>query len=457
MRKAVIAVVVIAMAAGGMFWWKKTSAASTPLEEAPTLTVAKRGPLRQVVQCPGRIVSNLDVEIKCRASGEVLQLPYDVSDVVKKDDLLLELDPVEQERAVEIARASLAAAEARHAQAQSNLLTSEASLRAERQKVEAALLSSEARATDAKAKAKREQELLDKKFSSTEEAETARTTAVQAEQDLMAARAQLEDLKARELELESRRQEVNLSKAQLQSSRIDLQLRERQLTYTKVFAPIDGVVSERKVQIGQIISSGVTNVGGGTTVMILSDLSHIYILASVDESDIGEVALGQAAEITVDSYPQKQFTGKVDRIAAKGVNLQNVVTFEVRIEVLSDNKSLLKPEMTANVEIIVAEKPDALLVPAYSIVRERRDTFVELQKPDGTIEPRQPVQLGITDGVQTEIVSGLKEGDTILVHRPEEESRWRNEADGRSPAGDQRARNRVMMRALGSSPGGGRR
>jgi HlyD family secretion protein len=429
MRKAIVAVVVVGLAAAGVFWWQRTNAAAEPLESAPQFEPAKRGPLRQVVQCTGRTVSNLDVEIKCRASGEVIQLPYDISDPVQKGDLLLELDPVEQERIVEIAKADLAAAEARLAQAESNVLTAEANLVAERQRVHANLKAAQARAADAKAKAQREQELLQKKFSSPEEAETARTAAVQAEQELQAAEAALEGLKAQELELEARRQEVNLSKAQVESSKIDLALRQRQLTYTKVFAPIDGVVADRQVQIGQIISSGVTNVGGGTTVMILSDLSHIYILASVDESDIGEVMLGQTAEITVDAYPRQQFTGQVDRIATKGVNLQNVVTFEVRVEVTSENKNLLKPEMTANVNIIVAERDDTLLVPATAIIRERRDTFVELKGARGMETIRQPVDIGISDGMFTEIVAGLKEGEMVLVQRPEDESRWRNSDD----------------------------
>lgn len=457
MKKAAVAVVLLVLIVGGFFYWKRTGAATVPEEAAPTYEAAKRGPIKQVVQCTGRTVSNLDVEIKCRASGEVIKLPYDVSDTVKKGDLLLELDPVEQERAVEIGKASMAAAEARLAQSESNLKTTDATLKAERQKVEAALRSAEARLEDLKSKARREQELLEKKFSSPEEAETARTAAVQAEQEYRTAQAQIADIEAQEVGLEAKRQDINLMKAQLNSSQIDLALRQRQLTYTKVFAPIDGVVATRTVQIGQIISSGVTNVGGGTTVMTISDLSRIFILGSVDESNIGAIQEGQTAEITVDAFPGQQFTGKVDRIATKGVNLQNVVTFEVRIEVLSENKALLKPEMTTNVWILVAEKPDALLVPAYSIVRERRDTFVELKKKDGTVEAKHPVTTGISDGQQIEIVGGLEEGDLVRVQSPAEESRWRNSGD--NAADEKRRRDRMMFRTIGggASMGGGRR
>jgi multidrug efflux pump subunit AcrA (membrane-fusion protein) len=209
------------------------------------------------------------------------------------------------------------------------------------------------------------------------------------------------------------------------------------------------------VQKGQIISSGVTNVGGGTSAMIISDLSHIYVLASVDESDIGEVQIGQAAEITVDAYPRRQFEGRVDRIATTGINLQNVVTFEVRIEVIGENKHLLKPEMTAVVDIVVAEKEKALIVPTNSIVREARATLVDFVAAKGSKPERKPVELGITTPESTEILSGLKEGDTVVERRPEEESRWRNEGGG---AGDDRRRQRMMMRTMGGgSSSGGRR
>lgn len=448
--KAIVAVIVIGAIGAGVFWWRKTSAASTPAVEAPTYEKVKRGPIRQIVQCTGRTVAFRDIEIKCRASGEVITLPYDVSDPVKKGDLLLELDEKDQERMVQQSEAALAGSQARLAQAESNLLSAQANLVASKAKAEAALHSAEARATDAKAKAKREEELLAKKYSSPEEFETARTSAVQAEQDLMTAQAQMQDIKAQELDLEARRQDIKMNEAQVRSNELALKLAQRQFEYTKVYAPIDGVVAARNIQIGQIISSGVTNVGGGTTAFILCDLSHVYIYASVDESDIGNVKLGQPAEVTADAFPRMPFRGEVVRIATKGVNLQNVVTFEVRIEVTSRNKDMLKPEMTANVDIIIAEKEDTILVPATGISRERRDTFVALQTANGKIEEKHPVKIGISDGVQTEVLEGVKEGDVIQVQPPEAESRWRTGG----PGGDDRMRRGMMMRTMGGGAGG---
>ena len=452
MKKALVALLLIVLAAAGVYYWRNGRSEGDLLAQVRETTAVKRGPIRQAVECTGRIVSNRDIEIKCRASGEIIKLPVDISDAVKQGDLLLELDPSDQERMVQQAEANLAASQARLAQAENNLLTSQKALESSKQKVAAALDGAKARAQDSGAKAKRQQELLEKKYSSPEQYETAQTTAIQAEQDLRTVQTQLKDLVVQELELETRRQDINLNKAQVENNKIALNLAQRQLGYTKVYAPIDGVVAGRTVQIGQIISSGVTNIGGGTTAMILADLSRMYIYASVDEANIGMVKLGQKAEITVDAFPRMQFEGKVDRIGTKGVNLQNVVTFEVRIEITSENKTLLKPEMTANVTILIAENQDALLVPFASIIREKREMFVNVVKPDGT-EERRPVKIGLTDGVDTEIVSGLEENETVSYLKLEEESRWRAGSDAR----DKQSRDRVMMRTLGGGGGPPRR
>ncbi|MFA6239835.1 MAG: efflux RND transporter periplasmic adaptor subunit [Candidatus Hydrogenedentales bacterium] len=449
-KGVVVTAVVIAALVWGVKWWNGGKA---PLEAEATMTETTkvtRGHLRQTVVSPGLVVSNLDIEIKCRASGEVIKLPFDISAPVKKGDLLLELDPVDQERLVQQSQAALSASEARLAQAKSTLASAQQSLIADRQKASAAVQAAEVRATDATSKAQREEQLLEKKYSSEEGVETAQTTAAQAQQELKTSKAQIESLKALELDLETKRQQIKLAEAQVESDTIALSLAKRQLGYTQVFSPIDGVVSDRKVQIGQIISSGISNVGGGTTVLTLSDLSHIYILASVDETNIGLVKVGQEAEITVESFPNVLFKGKVDRIATKGLSVSNVVTFEVRVEVVGDNKTMLKLAMTTNVRILIADKSDILMVPGNAIVRKKGEAFVTLAKPDGTPGELKPVVLGIFDDNNTEIVSGVEENTTVVVQNSEADSKW----NAGSPAQDDARRRMMMMRTIG---GGGRR
>ncbi|GAG13999.1 unnamed protein product, partial [marine sediment metagenome] len=202
---------------------------------------------------------------------------------------------------------------------------------------------------------------------------------------------------------------------------------------TKVYAPISGVVSTRDVEIGQIVSSGINNVGGGTRLLTVSDLTRTYILAAVDESDIGKVKVGQAARTTADAYPRETFRGRVARIATRGESSSNVVTFEVKIEVLGGNRLLLKPEMTANVEIVAAERKEALLVPVGAMIRRAGRHFASVEKADGTLEERA-VRIGITDGVSFEVLGGLTEGERVVANAAHSAGRWRKEAP-RGPRG----------------------
>jgi len=431
MKKIVIFVILgTVIITGAYFWAHKSANVNTETPRWSTVRVEK-GSIRVAVSCTGQVVSNLDVEIKCKASGQVVKLPFDISDQVKKGDLLVELDPVDEKRRVKQAKISLASSQARLTQSKVNLRIAQKNLAIERKSAEAALKSAEARAKDARTKAERMKKLLEKKLASQEEMDTAETASIQAEVDLENAGIRLEQLPIKEQELEIRRQDVRLAEAQMKTNKIDLSLAEQRLKDTKVFSPIDGVVSERNVQSGQIISSGISNVGGGTRVMVLSDLTRLFILASVDESDIGRVQLGQKVIITADAFPGKRFFGEIERIATKGINVSNVVTFEVKIEVGGRDKLLLKPEMTANVEIIVAEKEEVLLVPSEAVLLKKHEHFVRVKKDDASLEER-PVQTGISDGVVTEITSGLNQGDTVAYRKGEARSLWRTDQSRRS-------------------------
>ena len=146
--------------------------------------------------------------------------------------------------------------------------------------------------------------------------------------------------------------------------------------------------------------------------MTLSDLSHVFVTATVDESDIGGVRVGQAARITAASFPARTFAGSVTRIATKGVNSSNVVTFEVKVEVLDEHKDLLRPEMTGNVTIIQDERRNVLTLPPAAITLDGGKAFVTTA--DGQ---RRAVTLGLQGDELTEITSGVKAGDLLGRHR----------------------------------------
>ncbi len=491
MKRAIIILAIVgALGGGGWYYWRKQRAVAAT--DAPKVSTApvERGAIRLAVASTGRVVANLEVDIKCKASGEIIKLPFDISQTVNKGKLLVELDPVDEERRVKLAEADLAAAVAKHEQAKQGLLIAEhdlvtatedanialksAQAKAEQvrnglavaeqtlvtstQRAVAALNSTQVKAKDAADKAGRMLTLFEKKLASREEYDTACTADAAARTELANAQAAVKDLDtaklalevkrqdvilaeaavetariaikkldATKLALEVKRQDVALNAAQAESRRINLSLARQGFDDTKVVAPMDGVVSARNVQIGQIISSAISNVGGGTTVLTLADLSSIYVLATVDESDIGGVKEGQTVQVTADAFAGKRFAGKVVRIAAKGVNASNVVTFEVKIEVLGKNKALLKPEMTANVEILIEEKESVLLVPTEAVTRRQRERIAMVVKPDGSAEERV-VEVGIQDGTRVEITKGLSEGETVQVRKSEADSAWRKNA-----------------------------
>jgi multidrug efflux pump subunit AcrA (membrane-fusion protein) len=447
MKKLIVAIVVIAAATGGYAWYAKANGAASAAATQPiaTATVA-RGNIFQAVAATGKVTSNLDVDIKCKASGEIITLPFDISQPVKKGDLLVELDPVDENRNVRQAEVALASSKAKLEQAKQNLIIAEQNLATAKLRADANLAAAKVKAKDTRTKADRRKELLEQNLTSHEDYDTAETAAEQADADVKTATAQVEELKAQEQGLEVKRQDVALAKAEVDTDQISLDTAKQRLFYTKVISPMDGVVSALNVQKGVIVASGTGGFSGGTTLMTVSDLSHIFVLASVDESDIGQVKLDSTCLVTADAFPGKRFRGKVVRIATKGVNTSNVVTFEVKIEITGENKSLLKPEMTTNCQIVSAQKDDVLIVPTQAVTRkDRRTTVATVVLPGGKQEERT-VTTGLSDGDNYEITDGLAEGDTVVVHKDETNSKWNG---GRPSFG--------MMGMGGSSGGSSRR
>jgi multidrug efflux pump subunit AcrA (membrane-fusion protein) len=416
--KYFIWIVILAVVVGGAaVWWnsKERSAAANSATVQQTEKVTRQT-LEKVITANGKVASNRDVDIKCQASGKVIKLPYDISDQVKSGDLLLELDPVDQQRSLDQAKAQEQASTARLEQAKINFEVAKLNLETTTKRTQAEVASARARATDAKAKAQRTQELFNNNLASKEELETVQTTLTQAEAAVQTSEAALAELKQQEIQLQTRQQDIKTAEAQLTQDKAKRELAERQLEYTKVFVPDDDIskaadfrvaaigTTTAPVQIGSIVQSGSSGFSGGTTVMTLSDVSHMFVLASVDESDIGQVAdpnrggERQKSRITVDAYPGVQFDGEVVRVATKGVNATNVVTFEVKIEVTSPNRQLLRPEMTATARIIVASRPDVLTIPVGAFVRatpgERRSDNAADTMPAGSPDAGTPAAAG---------------------------------------------------------------
>ena len=419
MKKLLVIVALCAAVAGAGVWFLGARRARTAAEtEAAPTALAVRGAIREEVSCDGSVVANLDVEIKSKASGEVIELPYDIGDPVKKGELLLSIDPVDEERTVRQAEVRLEAAEAKLSRARRELEVSEQDLVRARMEAGAAVSTAEASRRDLREKARRLRALLEKEYASQEEVDTAEAAAVQAESGVEKAGAGMQGVRVAESKLDLLREDIKLAAADVEVCQLDLQNAQQRLLETKVYAPVSGVISDRLVQRGQIISSPTMNVGGGTALLVVSDLSRVFVTALVDESDMGKVAIGQAAEVKVDAFPDTVFRGSVVRLAVTGDKVSNVVTFEAKVEVLDERKTLLRPEMTADISILAGEKADALLVPGEAVLRDAKGAFVNLPgDAPGAPPARVDVTTGMDDGERTEILSGLSEGDAVLVVR----------------------------------------
>lgn len=414
----------------------------------PQTAIVQRGEIVQSVFATGKVISNFEVEVKGKGSGKIIKLPFDVSDKVKEGDLLVELDPLDEQRSVEQASASFSAQREQVATAKLNLQISQRTLHTELDKAKANVSAAEAKASEARAKFDRGELLYKDSFISREEHDANLSNYTQSKTDLNNARTRLDELKTEELNLKVKARDIKVAEDNARASNVGLLTAERRLSETKIYSPISGVVTARYGQIGNIVASGINNVGGGTTIMTVADLSKIFTLAAIDESDIGRVELGQKVRITADGFPGEVFEGKVVQVASKGVNTANVITFDVKIEVVSQNAHQLKPEMTTNLEVIIDKKDDVLFVPVEAITHKGKKKTVQVLGKNVDKPILQIVSTGMNNGTVIEITKGLNEGQKVIINKNQLTSRWKKDKAG-SSGGNQNMAKGMMMSGRG--------
>ena len=343
------------------------------------LAAIEKGDLARSVVATGKVQPLTKVEIKSKASGLVKRLFVDYGDQVKEGQVLAELDREQLEAAVREARANLLAAEASW----------------ERNKVEA--------------------EGPDLPF-----LKSALERARQLYSDGLIAPSLLEDAdKAFQMGLNKQtaaKSQAAVSKAEVEKARAALERYQTDLRYATITSPMNGLVLSRDVEVGDAVSSILVLGSQATLVMTLGDVSEVYVLGKVDEADIGRVYMGQRARIVVESFKDKSFEGKVTKISPLGKEKDNVTTFEVRVSIRNPGGEL-KTNMTANAEIILEEKKAVLIVPESAVVYDKQRK-PSLEVPDPKAEggkKKVAVKLGISNGVKTEVVEGLKEGDKVVL------------------------------------------
>jgi HlyD family secretion protein len=357
------------------------------------LTAVERGDLAKVVVATGKIQPLSKVEVKSKASGIVKKLYVDYGDTVKQGQILAELDKIQLEASVRASEANYQAAQAARDSAVASL---------ERSKVDAEgpdvpfLKLNMGRA---------EQMYTDGVMSKSvvEDAEKnyqmALNKQVSAQRSLIVARA-----------------EIAKAEAQVAQAKAALENAEEDLRNSTIVSPIDGLVLSRDVNVGDAVSSILVLGSQATLLLTLGDISEVYVQGKVDEADIGKVYLNQPARIVVEAFKDKKFTGKVTKISPLGKEKDNVTTFEVRVSI-SNPTGELKANMSANAEVVLEEKKNVLMVQEAALIYDK-DRKASVETPD----PKAPngrkkvdVTLGISNGVKTEIVSGLTEKQQVVL------------------------------------------
>jgi HlyD family secretion protein len=277
----------------------------------------ERGSLKATVSATGALSAVRTVQVGTQVSGQVSAIYVDFNDKVKKGELLARIDPTLQQQAVQDAQASLARVDAQNAQA--------------------------------KAEYDREKSLFDQKIITESEFQTALTN-------------------------------YTVGQANVRSAQIALDKARQNLSYTNIYSPIDGVIVERDVDVGQTVAASLS---APQLFLIANDLSQMQILASVDESDIGQVKEGQQVSFSVQSYANETFSGAVKQVRLQSKTTDNVVNYTVVVGVDNPNGKLL-PGMTATVAFTTGGADNVMLLPNAALRFRPTPEMLAQIKPDST-------------------------------------------------------------------------
>ena len=410
MRKLLIIAVAVVLLAGGGFVLYKRSGNSG--DKKYITSPVKVGDLTASVSETGKMDAKVSVLVGTEVSGTIREIYVDYNSHVKKGQVLLKLDQDLFRAQVDQARANLGSATAR-------LSEVVAGKDMQHSGVVTDIDQKKAQLDKARADYDRNKELLKRGIVSQQDLDTTKSAYLVAEAQYTASVS----TKAKDAVTDA---QIEGARASVRQARAALVTAETNLSKTVIKAPMDGVVIDKTVEVGQTVAASFST----PNLLTIGDMSVMEVNASIDEADVGQVAVGQTAEFTVDAFPSRVFRGAVAKIYYAPVTVQNVVSYSGIIDV-QNPEGALRPGMTANVKIITSRKAGVLMIPNAAL-RVKMDTDKD-KKPKtrgeatktvwvmrgGKAEP-EPVTVttGITDFVNTEVLSGLKAGDEVVTDLP---------------------------------------
>jgi HlyD family secretion protein len=398
-----------------------------------------RGDVESVISATGACNAVVTVQVGAQVSGNIQELFADFNTKVKKNQLVARIEPTIFQAKVDQAKATLDSARAAVVNSQANLKKAEADIAnavANVANQKATVLRVQSTVDDAKTKKERRVQMFADGIIAREDLDTAQATYDQAVASLEAAQAMANSAQANVISLQAQRDVVQTqnatAQAQVKQAQASLEQANIDLEHTEIRAPVDGTVIARNMDVGQTVAASFS---APTIFQIAQDLTKMQVDANIDESDIGRVMVGQSVTFTVDAYPGTLFPGAVTQIRKAPLNVQNVITYDVVIQV--DNPDLkLFPGMTANVRITSDRLSGVLKIPAAAL-RFRPPTgaapaqgkaggqgkgrltgqmqTIYLLDDAGKLKPVR-VKLGIGDGNFLAVASGdVKEGDRVAT------------------------------------------
>jgi HlyD family secretion protein len=392
-RKWIVFFVILVFLAGAGVAYSRLNNGPLPIDNN-SLVKVERGDLARSVVATGVIepISNR-IEIRSKASGIVRHIYVDVGDPVHEGQVLLELDKDQLLAQLRETEANLQAAKA-------DVLAADAELEKSR------ILAEDHEVELARTNYQRSRELLEQNLVSRSVYDETRGRLEEALNRQRAATAAIGTAQAA----------VSQKAARVAQTQAVIDRIREELSYTVIRSPIKGIVLSREVELGSAVSSILTMGAGATNVLVLGDMNNVYVKGKVTETDIGKVAVGLPARITVQTYKDRVFQGSVYKIAPLGKQADNVTSFEVRVSV-QNPENLLLPNMSANAEIILEEHKNTLIVPEGAIIYDdKKAPFVEVpDRESKTGKRRVSIQTDISTGTKTEVVAGLQEGDLLIL------------------------------------------
>lgn len=360
-RKQYIIAAITAIVIAGLIIFFVARGKGKPSKDEESF-ITKRGGVTHFTEQTGIIKAQVGaiVKVGTRATGVLTRLKYQVGDFVKKGELIATIDDRE-------------------------LLANKGNLEAQIEEQKRDLEAKDAQYAYAKLNYEREARLLEKEF-------TTKDTVDKAKRELDVAVAQ-----------------VALGKAKVKEAAEKLKALEVSLSYTKIYAPISGFVSQVTTQEGETVVAGLSAVNLITVI----DATKLEMWIYVDETDIGRVKPGMKVEYWVDAYRDKRFSGTINLIYPQPEIKENIVYYLAILKIDPKDTAFLKPEMTTHVRIIIDEKSDVIVVPNGAIRFEDGKNVVYVKLKD-KIE-RKAVTTGIRDDRFTEVVSGLSEGERVVI------------------------------------------